>query len=135
MVTKHLHPVTATAKGNIAQTRQHPQSTTTPKPIENSTYLDSIRRNIKNIKANSNTAGNQSLETLLRASIDAGAFPPADSPNIKTKEGVYALFDSSPKGLAYIDLIGRFPYRSARGNEYILVGYHYDDNDILVVAL
>ena len=31
-----------------------------------------------------------------------------------------------------MDLMGRFPYRSSRGNGYILVGYHYDRNSILV---
>ena len=45
------------------------------------------------------------------------------------------MFDSSPTGLAYIDLTDRFPYRSERGNEYILVGYHYDANAILCTAL
>ena len=31
-----------------------------------------------------------------------------------------------------MDLTGRFPYRSSRGNEYVLVVYHYDANAILV---
>ena len=35
----------------------------------------------------------------------------------------------------YIDLTGRFPYRSSRGNEYVLVGYHYDANCILAEPL
>ena len=30
-----------------------------------------------------------------------------------------------------MDLTGKFPYRSARGNQYILVAYHYDANAIL----
>ena len=41
------------------------------------------------------------------------------------------IFDSSPTGLSYIDLTGRFPYLSVRGNEYILVAYRYDANAIL----
>ena len=36
---------------------------------------------------------------------------------------------------AYIDLTGRFPHRSSRGNEYILVGYHRDSNAIFSTAL
>ena len=72
---------------------------------------------------------------MLREHIDKDAFPPSDNPNIKTNEVIYAIFDSSSKGLAYIDLTGRFPYRSAQGNEYILVGYHYDANAILSTAL
>lgn len=61
-------------------------------------------------------------------------FSSSDGPNIKTNEVIYALFNSSPSGLAYIDLTGRFPYRSARGNEYIFVAYHYDANAILATA-
>ena len=45
------------------------------------------------------------------------------------------MFDSSPTGLAYINLTGRFPYRSAGGNKYVLVGYHYNANPILCTAL
>ena len=89
---------------------------------------------MKNIKATSDNTGKQSLEELLLSSIDSDAFPPSDPVNVKTNEILYALFDSSHKGLAYIDLTGRFPYRSARGNEYILVGYHYDASAILATA-
>ena len=34
-----------------------------------------------------------------------------------------------------MDLTGRFPFCSSRGNEYILIGYHYDANAILGVPL
>ena len=30
-----------------------------------------------------------------------------------------------------MDLTGRFPYKSLRGNEYILIAYHVDSNAIL----
>ena len=30
-----------------------------------------------------------------------------------------------------MDLTGRFPYCSSKGNEYILIAYHYDSNAIL----
>ena len=33
--------------------------------------------------------------------------------------------------MGYTDLTGRFPYRSARGNEYIFIAYNYDGNAIL----
>ena len=33
--------------------------------------------------------------------------------------------------MTYIDLTGRFPYRSAKGNEYLFVAYHFDGNAIL----
>ena len=105
------------------------------KPLDNSAYLENIRKNVKNIKATSDATGKQSLEELLLSSIDSDAFPPSDPVNVKTNEVLYYIFDSSHDGLAYIDLTGRFPYRSARGNEYILVGYHYDANAILATAL
>ena len=46
---------------------------------------------------------------------------------------VYSLVSSEDK--AYMDLTGRFPICSSRGNEYILIVYHYDANAILGVPL
>ena len=34
-----------------------------------------------------------------------------------------------------MDLMGRFPYQSSRGHEYILVAYNYDGNAILAQPL
>ena len=48
---------------------------------------------------------------------------------------IYSLFENNPKNMGYTDLTGRFPYRSSQGNEYILVGYNYDGNDILAEAI
>jgi len=42
----------------------------------------------------------------------------------------YAIVDPSKFTIGYMDLTGRFPRRSSRGNEYILVGYYYDANHI-----
>jgi hypothetical protein len=39
------------------------------------------------------------------------------------------------KHTAYHDLTGRFPHRSSRGNEYLLVVYDHDSNSILHCAL
>ena len=66
----------------------------------------------------------------------ADAFPTPDTPNVKTN-GILCMLMQTKKetGKAYIDLTGRFPIRSARGNEYILVGYHYDANAILATPL
>ena len=36
---------------------------------------------------------------------------------------------------AYMDSTGRFPHKSTRGNEYVMVVYDYDSNAILVEAL
>ena len=35
----------------------------------------------------------------------------------------------------YVDLTGRFPYKSARGNQCIFVAFHVDSNAILVKAI
>lgn len=61
-------------------------------------------------------------------------FPASDQPNVKTYEVVYAVIKDN-NITAYTDLTGRFPYRSSRGNEYLLFGYHYDSNIILVQPL
>ena len=37
--------------------------------------------------------------------------------------------------VAYGNLPGKFPYKSSRGNQYILVAYHYDANMIQGKAL
>ena len=43
------------------------------------------------------------------------------------------MFPTTDK--VFIDLTGRFPYKSSRGNEYILIAYHYDSNAILGLPL
>ena len=134
LVTKHLHSSTATAKGHLSQTRQHLQSTEI-KLINNAVYLNNIRKNSKALKATATSGANKSIEELLRTSIDVDAFPPSDIFNAKTNEVIYTIFESSPTGLAYIDLTEIFTYRYARGNENILVGYHFDANAILSTAL
>ena len=40
------------------------------------------------------------------------------------------LHNQDPTNNAFIDLTRRFPYRSSRGNEYVLIGYYYDANAI-----
>ena len=35
------------------------------------------------------------------------------------------------KNKAFMDLTGRIPYKSSRGNEYILIAYHVDSNAII----
>ena len=45
---------------------------------------------------------------------------------------MYSLTTAEGQSIAYSDLTGRFPYTSSRGNQYIMVAYHYDANAILV---
>ena len=79
--------------------------------------------------------GLQSTKDTDPTIIDDDFYPPSPSPNIKTHDVIYSLIESSPTGLGYMDLTGRFPYRSSQGNEYILVGYHYDANAILAIPI
>ena len=52
----------------------------------------------------------------------------------KTRDTIAIILEYEPtKG--YIDLTGRFPYRSAQGNQYIFVTYHVDSDAILVKAI
>ena len=71
---------------------------------------------------------------MLKHKILDDAFPQSDQPNIKQHEVVYAIIQDNDISV-YTDLTGRFPYRSSRGNEYLLVGYHYDANGILAQPL
>ena len=45
------------------------------------------------------------------------------------------MYKFNPKTTAYSDLTGRFPYKSSRGNQYILIVYDYDSNAILAEPL
>ena len=58
------------------------------------------------------------------------SFLPSPVSNIKSNDVAYTIIDKNDIFTAYIDLTGRFPMRSSRGNQYILVGYHFDDNFI-----
>ena len=62
-------------------------------------------------------------------------FPPIDTSNCKTNEVAYMVVDRKQLTTAYTDLTGRFPQRSSRGNEYVLIGYHYDGNSIMCKAI
>jgi len=78
----------------------------------------------------------QSTKTLIsKDALNEDYFPPSNTPNLKTNETVYAMVDPRKMGSASMDLTGRFPYTSRRGNQYILVGYHYDANYIAVTPL
>ena len=57
-------------------------------------------------------------------------FPTPEQPNIKSNQVCYALINPTSTSTEYVDLTGRFPKKSSRGNQYILVGYHYDGNYI-----
>ena len=61
-------------------------------------------------------------------------FPPAPDPNVKSHDVIFSIVDSEDV-ISYGALTGKFPYKSSRGNQYILVSYHYDANEIRGVAI
>ena len=128
LIRKHLIPVKATTFGHLHQERQHLQSTKNT----TSDYLDNIKRNIQRLKNSNNRVD---LQTLLTDNIKRDAFPEPPSPNTKTHDIIYILYHQEPKNIGYIDLTGRFPYKSGKGNQYILVAYHVDANAIYGQAL
>ena len=105
LFTNNLLPSTATAKGHLAQTRQHLQPTKNL-PVDQNAYIEVIKKNITQLKSTSTKDNKKSIEKLLRASMDNDFFPLSDSPNCKTNEVIYSIIDSSPTGLSYIDLTG-----------------------------
>ena len=58
-------------------------------------------------------------------------FPTPEVPVVKSNQVAYVLIDKSTILAAYQDLTGQFPYKSSSGNEYVLIGYHYDANCII----
>ena len=74
----------------------------------------------------------KSFREAFQEDIFNDAFPQSDADNKKTNKVLYKVVEtSSATGVAYTDQTGRFPYRSSRGNEYLMVAYHYDENIIL----
>ena len=51
-------------------------------------------------------------------------------PNKKSNEVIYGIIDYSRDHCGLLDLTGRFPLKSAKSNEYILVAHSYDTNTI-----
>ena len=76
-----------------------------------------------------------SYKTIIEQDINDDCFPVSDNPNQRTNCIFYTAIQSSPTGLGYVDTTGRFPYRSARHNEYIYCAYNYDANTISTKAI
>ena len=104
LVKNHLPISTATVQGHLHKQKQNLQST---------------------------KLSNNSTPTESEYQEEQDVFPPQPQPNEKSHHVAYMLIDKDEMVTAYQDLTGRFPVKSSSGNEYILVGYHYDANCIL----
>ena len=67
--------------------------------------------------------------------IDNDFFPKPEQPNIRSNQVCYVLIQPNETIIGYLDLTSRFPKWFSRGNEYIMIGYHYDTNCILATPL
>ena len=100
-IARHLPPSVATVQGHIHKYRQHLQST---KKIETASVDERLTQDMH---------------------------PNTPTPNLKENRVAYGVINKEELVTAYKDLTGRFPVRSTSGNEYILVGYHFNTNCIL----
>jgi hypothetical protein len=93
-------------------------------------HIQQQRKNLRSTKPKS------SATTLTPDETTNEFNPTSDSPNIRTSH-IYAAIDTPNDitGLIASDLTGRFPKRSHRGHNYILVIYDYDSNAILAEPL
>ena len=53
----------------------------------------------------------------------------------KTYANAATVYPFTPKQTTYSDQTERFPLKSSRGNEYIMIMYHFDANAILALPL
>ena len=131
LVEKHLPPSIASAKGHIVQEKQHLQSTKTKKSMYS---IDVLCDKTKDLSINAMVQKPITQKTT-DISYEQDHFPPSPTPNVKSNSVAYLILNTDEVSTGYIDLTGRFPRRSSRGNEYILVGYHDDGNAILAAPI
>ena len=50
--------------------------------------------------------------------------------HLKILQGFTPFFENTDITAGYFDLTGHFPQRSSRGNQYVMIAYNYDANEI-----
>ena len=128
LIKKYLPTSTATAQSHIKRERQGLQSTTN-RQTKYEKKMQELKLKLEAIR--SQQRDNETLEDALKRDIQADAFPASPTPNVKCNDVAYAVIDPDTLSNAYFDMTGKFPRRSTRGNNYIMIGYHYDANTIL----
>ena len=98
-------------------------------------HLTQEQQGLKSTTQNHQTTRKPFVKEEIGATLLDDAFPQYNVPNVKTNDVVYQIIDPRKMDKAYIDLAGQFPYMSRQGNQYILVGYHYDGNYIAATPL
>ena len=77
---------------------------------------------------------NNVYKHVVKSLVD-NSLPLPHTRNTKSRMVVCTIIDHNEHSVGYIDATGRFPQRSSRGHEYILIGYYYDGNTILATPL
>ena len=99
-------------------------------PLSTATIQGHLHKERQNLQSTKETDRAFSPDHNISADTDQDAFPIQASPEPLTHQAIYLLVDRKRLTTAYQDLTGRFPVRSSQGNEYVLIGYHYDGNYI-----
>ena len=73
--------------------------------------------------------------TKPQRDVDSEDYFPDDGIAKKTYENATLIYAMNKKLTTYSDQTGRFPHRSSRGNEYVMIMYDYDANTILCAPL
>ncbi|KAL7527155.1 hypothetical protein ACHAWF_008701, partial [Thalassiosira exigua] len=107
--TKILPPSTATYKGHMKRARQGLRSTR--RPVQE---IRDARKELQDMNPQDHIA------RVTEGDIDFFC---------------HAALADSVKGTVYTDITGRFPARSYKGNQYIMLAYVYQTNSILVRAM
>ena len=79
----------------------------------------------------SQTQISSSHNIILTENPDTDSFPSSPVPNSKINKVAYITIDKKEGCTAYTDIKEKLPQKSSWGNQYILIGYHYDVNCIL----
>ena len=127
IISKNLPIPIATVQGHLHQERQNLQSIRSAK-IKNYKHGRHIK-SLQLTKSQEKTA--QSLEGVLQAELSDDSFPVSPTPNTETNDASYMVINRNDLAVAYTDLTRRFPCKSSRGNDYIFVAYHFDENCII----
>ena len=76
--------------------------------------------------------GRKNLQSTKTQVDTSDIFPPKST---NTTNELYHSIYKLGEDKNYMDLTGRFPYQSSRGNNYVYLSYHYDANAILLQML
>ena len=125
-LNRNLPKSIISAKGHQRQEYSNLQSTNYKE------RLSKIKLKMQELKQQSS---DKNFQNIVHQHLDEDLFPVSDTPNLRSNAIINSIIPLSPTGLGYTDPTGRFPFRSARRNEYIFISYNYDANAILAVAM